>query len=214
MQQVVSNNEAKYQDVVGALHKVASRLRESRDEFTEARSNPKARSKSSIPLELKVNLLRFPIIGLCAHVISQRGVRKHSLILLGRENNKSPVPPPPNPATIQKFNETGKGGPIGKPGELRLDLEGSVRSPWNRRAARCFRKHFRGSGLYPKWPKSDIEVAFLRHTETIRSHYRKDKGVVTSFDLAERSDRAAKRNRLNTVGNDLIRIIPSRLPAS
>jgi len=132
----------------------------------------------------------------------QRGVRKHSLVLLGRENNKSPVPLPPDPVTIREFNETGKGGPKGRPGELRLDLEGPVRSSWNQCAARRFRRHFRRSGLYPEWPKSDIETAFLRHTETIRSHYQKDKGEITTFDLAERSDRAAKRNRLNTVRNN------------
>lgn len=212
MQQVITNSEAKYQDTFEALQKVASILRKSREEPTETKSNLKARPKSSIPLELKVNFLGCPIVGSCAHTITQRGVRTHSLILLGRERNKSPVPPPPDPVTIQRFNETGKGGPKGKPGELRLDLEGPVRSLWNQRAARCFRKHFQRSGLYPEWPKSDIEGAFLRHTETIRSHYQKDKGTITPFDLAERSDRAAKRNRLNTVGNDPVRVPPSRLP--
>jgi len=198
MQQVVTNNESKYQDVMGALRKVASVLRESREEPRETRSDPKARAKSTVPLELKVKFL-WCLIRLYAQIIVQREVRKHSLILLGREKNKSPVPPPPDPVTIQKFNETGKGGPKGRPGELRLDLEGPVRSPWNLCATRCFRKHFRRSGLYPEWSKSDIETAFLRHTETIRSHYQRDKGEITSFDLAERSYRAAKRNRLNTV---------------
>jgi len=54
MQRVVTNNETKYQDIVGALHKVTSTLRESREEPRETRSNPKTHAKSNIPLELKV----------------------------------------------------------------------------------------------------------------------------------------------------------------
>lgn len=213
MQQVVTNNETKYRDVVGSLHKVASRLRESREVLAGTGSGPRAPPKSGVPLELKVNFLRCPTVGRYAHVTAQRAVREHSLVLLGREDNKSPVPSPPDPVTIQRFYETGEGGPTGRSGELRLDLEGPVRSPWNLRAARCFRRHFRKSGLYPEWTKSDIETAFLRHTETIRSHYWKDKGAITSLELTERSNRAAKRNRLNTVWSDPVCIVPSRLPA-
>lgn len=138
----------------------------------------------------------------------KRQIRKHCLLLLGRENNKSSVPHPPDPETIRRFDETGKGGPKARVGELRLDLEGSARSPWNRCAARRFRKDFLRSGLYPTWPKVDVETAFLRHLETIRSHYMKDRGAITLSDLTERSDRAAKRNRLNTVGKDLAHVFP------
>ena len=126
-------------------------------------------------------------------------------MLLGRTDKRSPVPPPPEPERIQTFNETGRGGPKGQPGKLRLDLEGPIRSSWNKRAARCFRKHFQQCGLYADWPKEDIEAAFLRHTETIRSHYQRDKGTITLQDVVERNDRASRNNRVKAVGN-----IPTR----
>lgn len=129
----------------------------------------------------------------------QREVRQHSLALLGRVDKRSPVPPPPEAETIRRFNETGKGGPKGQKGMLRLDLLGPIRSPWNKRAARCFRKHFLACGLYTNWPKADIETAFLQHTITIRSHYQQQEGEVTQQDVDERNDRAARKNRMNTV---------------
>lgn len=130
----------------------------------------------------------------------QRDVRQHSLALLGRKDRKSKVPAPPDPEAIRRFNQTGKGGPKAEPGLMRLDLDGPVRSPWNRRAAHCFRKHFRKSGLYERWPKQAIEDAFLRHTLTIRSHYLQQKGVVTDHDLAVRRVKGAQKNRLRAVG--------------
>ena len=120
--------------------------------------------------------------------------------MLGRKTKQSPVPPPPEPETIRVFNETGRGGPSGQPGKLRLDLEGPIRSPWNKLAARSFRKHFRQCGLYADRPKEDIEEAFLRHTETIRSHYRRDKGTITLQEVIDRNDRASRKNRVNNVG--------------
>jgi len=128
-------------------------------------------------------------------------VRQHSLLLLGRKDRESRVPAPPDPETIKKFNQIGRGGPTAGPGSLRLDLDGPVRSPWNRRAAQCFRRHFRKSGLYEKWPKQAIEDAFLRHTLTIRSHYLQQKGVVTNHDLNARRVKGARKNRLRAVGS-------------
>lgn len=133
------------------------------------------------------------------HSILQRDVRQHSLVLLGRDDKRKPVPPPPEAETIRRFNETGKGGPKGQPGRLRLDLLGPIRSPWNKRAARCFRRHFQACGLYANWPKHDIEAAFLQHTITIRSHYQQQEGKTTKQEVYERNDRAAKKNRMNTV---------------
>ena len=127
-------------------------------------------------------------------------------MLLGRKDKHSPVPPPPGPEAIRRFNETGRGGPKGEPEKLRLDLEGRTRSPWNKQAARCFRESFQRSGLYANWPKADIETSFLRHTETIRSHYLRGKGAITQHDISERNDKASRRNRLNNVRTVLIRI--------
>ena len=55
MQQVVANNETKYQAIIGALQQVSSRLRESQEGSTNTTSgNFKARQSSGSPLELKV----------------------------------------------------------------------------------------------------------------------------------------------------------------
>ena len=101
---------------------------------------------------------------------------------------------------------------MGKPGKLRLDLEGPIRSRWNRKAARRFRKNFQRSGLYPSWPKADVETAFLRHIETIRSHYRLQEGKIAQYDMDERSERVAKRKRVITVRNNPSRILPFNPP--
>lgn len=119
--------------------------------------------------------------------------------MLGRRNGKAPVPEPPSPDVIEHFNETGKGGPNKKIGELRVDIRGSVRSAWNRKAARSFRKSFEKTQMYPRWSKKDIEEAFLRHVETIRSHYHQQNGSVSTDEADFRRIRAARRSRLKTV---------------
>ena len=119
--------------------------------------------------------------------------------MLGRPDKKSPVPNPPSSRRIARFVEHGGCGPGEDLGQLRLDLDGPVRSPWNRQAARCFRRNFQKSGLYRSWPKSLIEEAFLRHTITIRSHYYQQMGVMMDPAATERRVRCARKNRLNTV---------------
>ena len=126
----------------------------------------------------------------------KRHVREHSLVVLGRKDKTEKVPRPPSSDRIRTFLETGRKGPNGKPGKLRLDLEGPIRSPWNKRAAICFRRNFRKSGLYGHWPKEDVEEAFLRHTETIRSQYRRQVGDFTERDLILRRSRSARKIRL------------------
>lgn len=86
-----------------------------------------------------------------------------------------------------------------KIGELRVDISGSVRSAWNRKAARRFRKTFEKTQIYPHWSKKDIEEAFLRHVETIRSHYHQQNGTVSTDEANFRRVRAARRSRLKTV---------------
>ena len=120
--------------------------------------------------------------------------------MLGRKDKTAQVPPPPTCDQIQTFLETGKNGPKGKVGELRLDLNGPIRSPWNKGAARRFRRNFQKSGLYGPWPKADIEEAFLRHIETIRSHYRRQTGNLTGDHLLRRV-RSARRVRLQKVSS-------------
>lgn len=126
---------------------------------------------------------------------AKREVRTHALVMLGRKDKTAQVPPPPSRDRINAFYETGKGGPKGEVGKLRLDLEGPIGSLWNKRAARCFRRDFQKSGCYGSWPKADIEEAFLRHTETIRSHYKRQTGGLADDDLLRRS-RSARAGRL------------------
>lgn len=121
--------------------------------------------------------------------------------MLGRDDKTKEVPPPPSPDRIKAFLETGERGPSGKPGKLRLDLEGPTRSPWNKKAALCFRRNFRKSGLYGHWPKDDVEEAFLRHTETIRSHYQRQTGDLSEDDILLRRTRLARKNRLQKVSS-------------
>ena len=119
--------------------------------------------------------------------------------MLGRIDNSSPIPPPPDPRVIDGFITQKTGGPSKRLGQLRLDLDGPVRSPWNVRAARCFRKSFNKSQLYHHWQNSLVEEAFLRHIETIRTNYCKQIGRVTASVTLERQIRSARRSRVKTV---------------
>lgn len=126
----------------------------------------------------------------------QRLVQKHALVMLGRKDKAAQVPPPPSNGQIKAFAETGQRGPKDEAGELRLDLEGPVRSPWNKEAARCFRRDFHRCGHYGSWPEADIEEAFLRHTETIRTHYQRQAGNLAESDLLSGRIRSARKTRL------------------
>ena len=119
--------------------------------------------------------------------------------MLGRTDKSSPIPEPPEPSLIEEFNEKRTGGPSKRLGRLRLDLEGPVRSPWNMRAARCFRKNFNKSELYHRWPNDLVEEAFLRHIETIRINYHKQVGRVPASATLERQIQSARRSRMKTV---------------
>ena len=119
--------------------------------------------------------------------------------MLGRSCGKAPVPEPPSPDELEYFDETGRRGPSKKIGKLRIDIAGPVRSTWNRKAAQRFRRTFQKTGIYSCWPSQDIEEAFLRHIETIRSHYHQQTGSVSTEEAAFRRSRAARRSRLKTV---------------
>jgi len=119
--------------------------------------------------------------------------------MLGRTNISSLVPHPPDPQVIEEFNVNKTGGPSKRIGRLRLDLEGPIRSPWNVRASRCFRKNFNKSQLYRRWPNKLVEEAFLRHIETIRTHYHQQTGRISADAATERQIRSARRSRVRTV---------------
>jgi hypothetical protein len=119
--------------------------------------------------------------------------------MLGRTDMSSPVPDPPQPQIVEQFNLERVHGPSKRLGRLRLDLDGPVRSPWNVKAARCFRKNFNKSQLYREWPNDTIEEAFLRHTETIRARYHQQIGRVSSSTTLDRKIRSSRKSRLKTV---------------
>lgn len=127
-------------------------------------------------------------------------MRQHALLMLGRKDASSPVPDPPPPQIVEQFNLKRGRGPSKRLGRLRLDLDGPVRSPWNFKAARCFRKSFNKSQLYRQWPNEMIEEAFLRHTETIRAHYHQQTGRTSSGTTLDRKIRSSRKSRMKTVG--------------
>jgi len=156
------------------------------------------RRRSEIDLGLKVNFWSVSFRYLTSSIVKAE-VRQHALLMLGRINILSPVPDPPDPQVIEEFNANKTGGPSKHIGRLRLDLEGPVRSPWNVKASRCFRKNFNKSRLYRQWPKRLVEEAFLRHIETIRTHYRQQTGRISADAAMERQIRSARRGRVKTV---------------
>ena len=119
--------------------------------------------------------------------------------MLGRVDNSSPIPDPPEPHVIEVYNVNKTGGPSRHRGRLRLDLNGPVRSPWNVKAAVCFRKNFTKSVLYRRWPNDLVEEAFLRHIETIRINYYQQIGRVPASVTLDRHIRSARRSRMKTV---------------
>lgn len=125
-------------------------------------------------------------------------MRQHALLMLGRADGSSPVPDPPSPQTIEQFGLKQVRGPSKRLGRLRLDLDGPVRSPWNVKAARRFRKSFNKSKLYRQWPKETIEEAFLRHTETICAHYHQQNGHVSPSTTSDRKIRSSRKSRVKT----------------
>lgn len=158
------------------------------------------RHRTKIDLRLKVSIP--PLSGTRrsqGYTTTKAEVRQHALLMLGRDDISSPVPSPPEPQTIEKFNLNQTRGPRKRLGRLRLDLDGSVRSPWNIRAALCFRKNFNKSQLYGRWSNDLIEEAFLRHTETIRAQYHRQIGRVSASTASDRRVRSSRKSRLKTV---------------
>ena len=139
-------------------------------------------------------------------------MRKHALLMLGRANKSSPIPEPPESRIIEQFNTNKTGGPSEELGTLRLDFNGPIRSPWNLRAAQCFREAFTRSQLYQQWSREDVEEAFLRHIETIRTNYYKQVGRIPARTALENQIRSARRSRLKTVSVPLSHTITPCLP--
>jgi len=201
---MLQDNTAHMSDLRELLDVIICQHQEDTPEESDApQEGPSRAQKIPAPsTRLDVHLKVCAPLQRCVHGLTsafQADVRQHSLLMLGRPDKMSPVPDPPSPRTLARFVERERGGPSKRLGQLRLDLDGPVRSPWNRRAARCFRKNFQKSGLYRLWPKRLVEEAFLRHTLTIRSHYCEQMGLAAASDARERRVRCARKNRLKTV---------------
>jgi hypothetical protein len=120
-------------------------------------------------------------------------------MMLGLRTSETPIPAPPTEHDIILFQEGKASGP--KKDNFLLDLDGSIKSPWNKEAARVFAKHFIRSKLYPPWPKETIRDAFYVHLITVREHYRKQRGLVAPSDASIKKVIAARASRMKTVSS-------------
>lgn len=109
------------------------------------------------------------------------------------------IPEQPSMDEIANFNETGKHGPSKEPGRWRPDLTGPMKSPWNKSAARRFRRHFLKCQQYGDWPAEQVERAFFVHMNTLRARYRTQTGQGDLDEKLQMAIRAARISRLKTV---------------
>lgn len=133
--------------------------------------------------------------------------------MLGIESlRRNPVPEPPGVEEVEIFNETGTRGPSRRPGAWRPDLNGPKKSPWNKAAARRFRRSFLKSGQYGNWTAEQVEKALFVHMDTLRARYKCQIGQISPDERVQVNIRAARSSRLKTVG---LQIVPfDKLPHS
>ena len=120
-----------------------------------------------------------------------------------RSLRHDPIPDPPSVGEVERFNETGKHGPSKQPGAWRLDLVGPKKSPWNKAAARRFRRNFHKSQEYGDWPAEQVEKALFVHMDTLRTRYRDKVGQRSLDERLQANIKAARSSRLKTVGSQL-----------
>ena len=130
----------------------------------------------------------------------QRYVRIHTAIMLGIRNLRDDdIPENPSADEITNFNETGKHGPSKTPGRWRPDLTGPKKSPWNKAAARRFRRHFLKCAEYGDWPVEQVEKALFVHMDTLRARYKTQTGQRGLHERLQVAIKAARVSRLKTV---------------
>lgn len=118
--------------------------------------------------------------------------------MLGLTSPDSLLPLPPTVQQIALFEERKSKGPSVK--DFKLDLQGtSIKSPWNKKAARVFAKDFLAGQSYGKHPKNDIRDTFFVHLVTLREHFKKQIGLVQPGDESLKKAAAAKASRMKTV---------------
>lgn len=111
---------------------------------------------------------------------------------------------------ITNFNETGKHGPSKTPGRWRPDLMGPKKSPWNKAAARRFRRHFLKCAQYGDWPTEQVEKALFVHMDTLRARYKTQTGQRSLDEQLQATIKAARISRLKTVSVKFLSL--SRIP--
>lgn len=115
-----------------------------------------------------------------------------------------PIPEHPGVDEITNFNETGNHGPSKTPGMWRPDLIGPKKSPWNKAAARRFRRHFLKCAQYGDWPAEHVERALFVHMDTLRSRYKTQTGQRTLDEQLQTTIKAARISRLKTVSAEFL----------
>lgn len=127
----------------------------------------------------------------------QRDIRCQALRMLGRQTDQCPVPEPPPQHEISQFSKTKRGGP--SINDFRLDLEGTNRSTWNKKASQVFAQAFLATDLYaPRDPQSLVD-AFQTHIITIKSHYSKQTGRINRLQASHAKQIASRKMRFKTV---------------
>lgn len=114
-------------------------------------------------------------------------------------NKTEPIPEHPSADEITNFNETGKHGPSKALGRWRPDLIGPKKSPWNKAAARKFRRHFLKCAQYGDWPAEQVEKALFVHMDTLRARYKVQTGQRSLDEQLQMTIKASRTSRLKTV---------------
>ena len=130
--------------------------------------------------------------------------------MLGIKNLRDDdIPENPGDDEIENFNKTGKHGPSKEPGKWRPDLLGPKKSPWNKAAARRFRRHFIKCAEYGDWPAEQIEKALFVHMDTLRARYKTQRGQRSLDERLQMAIKAARASRLKTVSVESLTLPPN-----
>ena len=130
--------------------------------------------------------------------------------MLGIKNLRDDdIPENPDEDEIANFNETGKHGPSKEPKKWRPDLLGPKQSPWNKAAARRFRRHFLKCAEYGDWPAEQVEKALFVHMDTLRARYKTQNGQRSLDERLQMAIKASRASRLKTVCVEFLSLLPN-----
>ncbi|KAL6299909.1 hypothetical protein BKA93DRAFT_741554, partial [Sparassis latifolia] len=127
-----------------------------------------------------------------------KNVREFALEMLNRQNRKSPFPDPPSRKELEKFEETGIGGPTVD--DFRLDLNSEKRkSPWNILAAEIFADEFVSRSWYACIDHEQIQNAFVIHLKSLGRQYQSQMETGPDPEQVKRMKAIGKNRRRSTL---------------